>query len=268
MGECDAVAGRTCVAVWLCVVVWLCVAVWLYGCMAVWLCVWRCGCVCMSLCGLSPWLTWPCDRSGLQVPLKHPYPDDGAPIEKRKAHYLNLADAVAVVHALAAAGLEGVPTVWGCDMNAQPGDPVIDYVTKRGTVSRSQAQDMARALVRHSRWQGGDGRGGTMVKWASHGMELASAYAKVLGEEPEVTNLNVGFAPEDAERCFAACLDYVFYTSTSLVPRRVLDVYKFSKALFPRDRVPLEMLAKMCLGNTPNGAVPSDHFPMAVVFAL
>lgn len=204
----------------------------------------------------------------MQVPLKHPYPDDGAPIEKRKAHYLNLADAVAVVHALAAAGLEGVPTVWGCDMNAQPGDPVIDYVTKRGAVSRSQAQDMARALVRHSRWQGGDGRGGTIVKWASHGMELASAYAKVLGEEPEVTNLNVGFAPQDAERCFAACLDYVFYTSTSLVPRRVLDVYKFSKALFPRDRVPLEMLAKMCLGNTPNGAVPSDHFPMAVVFAL
>ena len=77
-----------------------------------------------------------------------------------------------------------------------------------------------------------------------------------------------GISPEDAERCFAACLDYVFYTSTSLVPRRVLDVYKFSKALFPRDRVPLEMLAKMCLGNTPNGAVPSDHFPMAVVFAL
>ena len=57
MGECDAVAGRTCVAVWLCVVVcgcvWLCAAVCVAVCVRV-LSVWLCLCVSTGYFTLTP----------------------------------------------------------------------------------------------------------------------------------------------------------------------------------------------------------------------
>jgi len=147
------------------------------------------------------------------------------------APYIQMRQVRACLNELQKCNKQKAPLVLAGDFNAQPESPVYQFLaTGHAPKFQPQHHHKSSPVPSHS-------------FEFHHEVGLASAYAKILGQEPRCTNLT---------REFEGTLDYLWYTKKSLRPVAILDIPSYSCL---KEEIGL-----------PSKKFPSDHLPLLCKF--
>lgn len=184
-----------------------------------------------------------CNNSGQQITVGNIHVTWG---EMKVPDVQSLQIACAIKEIVSKAGAEAYPHIICGDFNSEPFSPGYlmakdGYLSDEGTINKlQQLQNL----------QFPDGRTEALVNCLWSGFQhtsssLKSVYLETQGVEPEITSYN---------RVMCACVDYQFYSSSSLDAVGVLQTAS-------KERI-------METGGTPNCFFPSDHVSMKAVFSF
>lgn len=144
---------------------------------------------------------------------------------------------------------ESETLVLGCDLNAQPDDAVVQYLTHGSLSDEAQERMFREARAARS----------AFVQAPPHKLGLGDAFTTVAGSPPRITAVAASDPRPGMQ--WAGCSDYLLFSQSKLRARRALDVYPLSAAHFPVSMTP-QQLGAAFVGAVPNEAMPSDHVPM------
>lgn len=148
-----------------------------------------------------------------------------------------------------------LPLILAGDFNALPSSAIYQLITTGSVKSMHPdtviPRELAQAGMKMPNFEPDTTQQLQSKAALNHPLELSSAYRRVLGAEPDFTNVegasSLGRAP------FIGTLDYIFHTG-QLQPLQVL-------------RLPsLSLIQKE--GNLPSSRFASDHLPLVAIFAM
>lgn len=184
-----------------------------------------------------------CNQTGLEVTVGNIHVTWG---EMKVPDVQSLQIACAIKEVVNKAGSEACPHIMCGDFNSEPHSPGYlmakdGYFNDEGTITK---------LQQIANLQLPDGRAESLVNcmWQAFqhtSSSLKSVYFETQGADPVITSYN---------RVMCACVDYIFYSSSSLDAVGVLETAS-------KDKI-------METGGTPNCYFPSDHVSIKAVFSF